>query len=470
MRNSLTLRSPLAALLSVGLGCFLAACGGSKVAPTTEELAPPVPGPNTPYFVLPTPNPVDSTLPKSVNDPGPGPTADSECHAPDGMVILPMSDFSGSLIAKSYTFNDTTSKLWPVALADWEPAATPIPPEWGNLCAAPGQIFAGSPQGLDSHAMHLAGVFHNYGAGIGTAFFNHQTTLQDNPPINFTLATDMNQTVINGYAGDKFLQYADASVFAYADLSAYDGVVFWARRGPYGEPGFRVAIADRTTSDDYNRQLPPDLAACRSKYILCSCQNGSPCTHFVRDPALPNTDLSVPKTGDYCWDPALDATPSVDPTQRCGQTACDSIDIVADRDINQRVGAQIPSPLYSYISNPVNAARAAAWFPAPGKITCSPEPYVFKDSTMPSGRYCYDPSQDLPPPEAQEQCGDSFLAPVSVDLDWHRYTVAFNDMRQGNIDKRSPGMDKTRMLSVIFAFPGGNLDVWIDGLGLYRKK
>ena len=45
-----------------------------------------------------------------------------------------------------------------------------------------------------------------------------------------------------------------------------------------------------------------------------------------------------------------------------------------------------------------------------GTMTCSPEPYVFKDSTTPSARFCYKPGVDLDPPERMERCNDSFLA------------------------------------------------------------
>jgi len=503
MSKLLRSRFSIAPLFCAGL-VLLTACGGSKVAPTAAELTPAAPDKNTPYFVMPTVNPLDGSLRKAVNDPGPEPVSDAECHVPDGMFLVPVTEFVQNMVVTpgapqivdghSYTFNDSTSELVPSSLTweDWEPGATPIPPEWGGkLCAGPGQEFEKRPDAA-AYAIHLTGVFRNYGAGLGTAFFNHQSVMQAaDPNLIFTKVTDYmagtgpvgSSGIGKFWDGDHFLQEVDQAVFAYVDLSAYDGVTFWARRGPYGEPGFRVAALDRTTSDDFNRQLPPDRAACRSKYILCSCQNAAPCTDWDPTTAPLTNGLTLgatpatqgflvaadgtpkaPKKGSYCWDPSLDTYPPMDPTLRCGQTACDSIDSTLDRPS----AASIPSPLFSYISNPVSAERALAWYPPPGKITCSPEPYVFQDSTMPSGRYCYDPGKDLPPPEAHEQCGDSFLAPVTVDLNWHRYVVPFKDMRQGNINHRSPGIDKAVMESLIFAFPGGNLDVWIDGLSLYK--
>jgi hypothetical protein len=38
------------------------------------------------------------------------------------------------------------------------------------------------------------------------------------------------------------------------------------------------------------------------------------------------------------------------------------------------------------------------------------------------------------------------------------------------IDKRSSGIDLSMVETLVFAFPGGNLDVWLDDVGFYRKK
>jgi hypothetical protein len=129
--------------------------------------------------------------------------------------------------------------------------------------------------------------------------------------------------------------------------------------------------------------------------------------------------------------------------------------------------------------NPVDATEASLWrtdptgtgkLPGIGTMTCSPEPYVFKDSTTPSAKFCYKPGVDLDPPERMERCNDSFLAGTLLTTDWKRYFIKFSDLRQGMIDKRSSGIDLSMVETMVFAFPGGDMDVWLDDVGFYRKK
>jgi hypothetical protein len=414
---------------------------------------------NTKYYVVPAQNSLDQSLNAAVNDPGPDPTMMDDCTDPAGYEFFLVDDYEAGLATKSYTYNDTTNELLPLAIKDWQPSSTPIP--WGPRCGS-------------THAMHFGGVHTNWGAGYGTAIYNHLDTL--NPDLNnpTVVATDFSEYTPAKpwgffWPGDQSLTMGLQAV----DLTGFEGVSFWARRSPYSNDGFRVGVLDRTTSDDFNKQLPPDKASCKTIYTLCSCQNNKPCLPW--DPATATNvpvnmgiEAIVPDVaGTYCWDPSVDPYPGADPTLRCGQTAC-----------NWRVD----TPLPTLIDNPQTADAALKWLqpgppdpktgmsaPGIGTMTCSPEPYVFQNSTTPSGQYCYDPSRDAPPAEVFDRCGDAFLGPTPIDTNWHRYMVRFVDMRQGNFDKRSNGMDLSVAESLVFAFPGGNLDVWIDDLKIYRK-
>ena len=102
-------------------------------------------------------------------------------------------------------------------------------------------------------------------------------------------------------------------------------------------------------------------------------------------------------------------------------------------------------------------------------MTCSPEPYVFKDSTTPSAKFCYKPGVDLDPPERMERCNDGFLAGTLLTTDWKHYLIKFSDLRQGMIDKRSGEIDLGMVEALLFAFPGGDMDLWLDDVGFYRK-
>jgi hypothetical protein len=462
VRSPRHLSAPLvAAVVSV----WLSACGGSQDMPKTLAPCPALPGAapgdpapprdqhgqcdstSTPYFVLPV-QAADGTLPPAVNDPGPEPLSVDDCAPPAGIEIATLDDYESGVATKTYTYNDSTCEVMPVPLKDWEPASTPIPAAWGgNRCGS-------------LRALHLAGIYSNYGAGIGTLVQYHDESLnpdESNPNVTFT--------EIQSYWPGDAPSYVPG--LASSDVSAWDGITFWARRGLYGETGFRPGLLDRTTSDDFNKQFPPDKAACRSIYTVCSCQNGKPCTPW--DPAKdPGPDpASIPTSGcysgfaaeaplaagTYCWDPAVDKWPSADPTLRCGQTACNF-------DAN--------TPIPTMIFNPTSDEAALLWMD--GTMTCSPEPYVFHDSTQPAANYCYRPGMDADPAEKMERCNDGWLGSVPIDTNWKRYYVAFSDMRQGNVDQRSPGMDLTSIESLVIAFPGGDLDVWIDDIGFYRAK
>jgi hypothetical protein len=423
---------------------------------------------STPYYVMPI-QAADGTLPASVNDPGPAPLTDQDCAPPEGIEFALLDDYEGmdgtanAVAYKSYTYNDSTCEVMPVALLqgvtfgkDWEPPSTPIP--WGPRCGS-------------VHAMHLAGIYSDWGGGLATLIMNHVATL--NPDLSHP---NVPFTQVEGYWKDDVpIPYVPQ--FSSADLSAWDGIAFWARRGPYGEPGFRPGFLDRTSAGDLNKHLPPEKAACRSVYTVCSCLNNKPCTPW--DPAInPGPDLTqVPQTGcragfpaeapdvagTYCWDPKVDKWPSADPTLRCGQTAC-----------NYRPDTPIPTMIFNPTSDEAALldSQDIGQGLGVGTIPCSPEPYVFHDSTLASAKFCYRPGIDADPPEKADRCENPWLGPTDVDMNWKRYMIPFADLRQDNTAPRklSPGIDLTAVEVLGLVFPAGNLDIWIDDVGFYRKK
>ena len=145
-----------------------------------------------------------------------------------------------------------------------------------------------------------------------------------------------------------------------------------------------------------------------------------PCTPW--DPAInPGPDLTqVPQTGcragfpaeapdvagTYCWDPKVDKWPSADPTLRCGQTAC-----------NYRPDTPIPTMLFNPTSDEAALldSKDIGQGPGVGTIPCSPEPYVFHDSTLASAGFCYRPGIDADPPEKADRCENPWLGSDRID-------------------------------------------------------
>ncbi len=458
-------------------------CGnGTYVAPPAERGIAGVAGAGggnaqSQFFIMPA-DPMDGTgLPPSINDPGPGPVDPKECDM-SGYDFALVDDYEIGYATRTYTYNDSTSEVFPLVAKDWQPWSTDIPAAWSaRSTCGPGTATGGKK------ALHLAGHFRDFGAGLGTVLFNHTDTLA--PQVEFTnlsaaapASGPQPLTHLDGtpypesrarpivyYPGDTSYLAQGGITVASADLYDWTGITFWARRGPFAGPGFRPGILDRSSADDFNKQLPPSLAACRSIYTLCSCQNERPCTKWdPNDPAFANNLPSAKEiaenieplvpamAGTYCWDPKLDKYPPWDPTLRCGQTACNFMTTDA--------------PIPTMIFNPTTPAGAAAW--STNTMSCSAKPYVFHDSVTASGNYCYDPARDAAPPEKQTRCNDGFLAGTTLDTNWHRYFVKFADLRQGNVDQRSSGIDTGMVEALIFAFSGGNLDVWFDDVGFYR--
>ncbi len=120
-----------------------------------------------------------------------------------------------------------------------------------------------------------------------------------------------------------------AGAHRYWDLSRYDGITLWARRGSDSQSGLLVALHDKHTSDALNRE---NQTFCRRiKTCRPSCQNGLPCT-----PENPD----APKPTHRCFDPAVGMAPIPEPAEIeevypvCGPSACRSPDYYYDRDLD----------------------------------------------------------------------------------------------------------------------------------------
>ena len=225
-----------------------------------------------------------------------------------------------------------------------------------------------------------------------------------------------------------------AQSHAFLDVSAYDGVAFWARRGPEGQQNMIVTITDNFTSDrlarqnqKYCRRLSPISTGnvCRPQ-----CVSGVPCV-----PDDPTSATPVYR----CMDPAGTALP--DNTSlaeflypRCGASACSSPDTNPDPDFD---GKQC-------------------------------RPYTFPAADE-SADYCFNPG-DPPPPARDERCLDGWATSVILTLDWQYYVLPFTSMLQGGFGKTAPYFNLHAVDTIAFGFIVGWADAYIDNVTFYRQK
>jgi hypothetical protein len=224
------------------------------------------------------------------------------------------------------------------------------------------------------------------------------------------------------------------------DVSQWDGISFWARRGPDSQPSIRIGVGDKYTHESANVATREFCGIARA----CDCPNSKPCTHYV--PA-PEDDPMKLYEGDYCYDPAVDPKPidinlcSGDLEVRylaCGETRCDQ--------------GSPQHPDTGIVPDPNLNGKA-----------CSP--HAFDDGT--SGMFCFNPGESTPPP-LRERCGDVWLSYVNLSLDWELYYVPFSELRQGGYGKTAPALDLAAIYGVTLGYGAGWTDYWIDDVRFYR--
>jgi hypothetical protein len=229
------------------------------------------------------------------------------------------------------------------------------------------------------------------------------------------------------------------------DLREWDGIAFWARRGPDSQPGFRIALGDRNTDDDVSMLATAGGVTnprCR-RAKECDCRNHRPCTQ-------------APDGQYYCWDPRLDADyrdqkhPWNHEAYRCNFTQC-----------NYRYAAYENVPDWPFLTPETSSStyRPAA--------TASCNTYTFKNDI--TRDYCFD--KDGPfPPEGSDRCGDPWFAPVRLSTDWEFFRVPFSELRQEGYGKEFPAIDLSAVTMVRFTWAQGWVDYWIDDVRFYRKR
>ncbi|HEX2881686.1 MAG TPA: hypothetical protein VHO25_19305 [Polyangiaceae bacterium] len=225
---------------------------------------------------------------------------------------------------------------------------------------------------------------------------------------------------------------------AFWDLSRYDGIAFWARRGPEGQASMLVKVQDRFTSDDLARQNQihcKRLRPCDSR-----CLNHAPCTP---------DDVDVYR----CYEGDASTYPGRPRPEEMDKPAIPRMDSGLEDLLFPRCG---PSACGSQIN-----------YPDPDFATASCEPFTFP-SNHESGEFCVNPGEEPAPPE--ERCGDGPGRTVLLTTDWQFYTIPFSELRQLNFAKTEPYLDLKSIAMLSFIFTVGWVDVYLDNVTFYRNK
>jgi hypothetical protein len=343
------------------------------------------------------------------------------------------------------SYDDLTKYSWHApGDATWYPDLNPGTTKkflalWGLPAEkVPGPSCNGVP---NDWALHFrGGLFRKWGAGISHALTDPvgryrlsptETCPADvdfcPPPIAATATVDTAGLPVKGRSGADYLNSHD-----FVDVSGYEGVAFWARRGPEGQDRVLVIFTDKFTSSRLafeNETFCRRVRECHTK-----CLNDMPCS-----PDSPGSSNAVYR----CFDPSKGPLPTVPLAidslidlmyPRCGPSACTSPSTYRDSDFD-------------------------------GKA-CRPYTFPAADEY---GEYCWN-ENDPPPPSRDDRCQDGWQKVVQLSPDWRFYALPFSEFGQGGFGKRAPYMDLKSIDVIGFGSTMGLADIYIDNVTFYRHK
>jgi hypothetical protein len=320
-----------------------------------------------------------------------------------------------------YSFHVPGDATWYPGLRGIFNAAWGLPSE-----AMVGPSCDGKPNRWSLH--FRGGLFRKWGGGVSHALTDPGgcpagADFCPPPPVPGA-TTDSAGLPLKARSGDDYKQPHD-----FLDVSAYEGVAFWARRGPEGQDHALVILTDKFTSGRLareNQTFCRRIRECRSR-----CQNQAPCS--PDNPGAPNPTHR-------CFDPQKGALPAIAVDSlldvlypRCGPSACTSPATYLDPDFDGK------------------ACR----------------PYSFPGADV-SGEYCWNDGEP-PPPSRDESCQDGWQTSVQLTLDWKFHAVPFSKLGQVGFGKRAPYLDLRSIDTIAFGSTMGFSDVYIDNVTFYRR-
>ncbi|HEX3697843.1 MAG TPA: hypothetical protein VH374_20890 [Polyangia bacterium] len=323
--------------------------------------------------------------------------------------------------------------------ATWYPALMgTIAALWGMPAEqTPGPSCDNKP---NDWVMHFrGGLFRKWGGGVSHAFTDPVGRFRPSPMDMCPATADFcpaplpeNATVDSAGLPTKAANGAElAQSHDFFDVASYDGVAFWARRGPEGSDQLQVILTDKFTSSRLareNQKYCRRIRECHTK-----CLSGAPCS--------PTVDPTSPTPIYRCFDPAQGPLPLVAIDSeldlmypRCGVSACTSPTTYIDPDFD-------------------------------GK-DCRPYSFPAADE---SGEYCWNEG-DTPPPSRDDRCQDGWTTVIQLSPDWKFYALPFSQFSQVGFGKRAQYMDLKSLDTIAFGTNLGWADSFFDNVTFYRVK
>ena len=342
---------------------------------------------------------------------------------PSGKVALTTTDYDADGV--------------PLPNANWVPTRRTYQPPTVPLARC------SNPPNPTNRAIHIqGGPFLSWGGGVGKAMKEYPSTR--------TPTT-----------------WRDA-VF---DASQWEGISFWARRGPDSQAGFRVLVGDKNTDDDIAYLMyreDPAIPRFCERVRECACLNHMPCEPLPRKVdysdgrgpvtnkaivsgcVLPDTHFQPTETTvSHCGEPMV-----ISGAEQTGGSACNTCN-------QTRCNDRYPAYPDDTMPGAPSGIDRQFW-----NKPCTPHTYRNGISSS----FCFDPALGEKPAETTEQCGDHWTRVVNLSNEWQFYTVPFNAMGQQGWAKRSDSLDLTTVSVVRFTWDGGWIDFWIDDVRFYKRR
>ena len=196
----------------------------------------------------------------------------------------------------------------------------------------------------------------------------------------------------------------------FVDASSYEGIAFWARRGPEGQDHSFLIITDKFTSGRLARENA-DVLQASARVPQCLSKRSA-----VLAGQSQLVDAHVPLLRSQ------------------GRSAAHCSDRFTARSLVSAVWCQ-------RLLEPRDLQRSRL-------RRQSVRPYTFPAADE-TGEYCWN-LNDPPPPSRDDRCQDGWQATVQLSTDWKFYAVPFSELRQGGFGKRAPYLDLKSLDTVAF--------------------